>query len=417
MSFFVIILIFILIISFRRNNSAYILLIALFGLSFFSQFLVGRSIDFFNLFSIFNIVFICVNVYLIVYPWSYSNILSVIPKNLAYFKFLKKILFKVLYLNLFLNFSILFIIYTYIPNIAEFKAEHAFLKLYDQIPFFANIFRYAFVSQNLGYLAIPIFFFHLGRLEKKESFKSIIVSSSSLVSGFAFYSRAQIFTFVLVFLSYFFLIKQTLPTSVKKLTTRYLNFFALIISVLFILITILRFSAMDYYGDRIPTNSYVQNPILYSIFDYLSQGFSNGYNILEKYTLNKNLYGEQLLRDVYQILDFFGISSWNAKDFEEKLDFAYDYDAGAFYGYTAPMVYNFGYIITFSISLIYFFVVRFSLKRKNHFFLETNLKVIFLLFIPIVSIFYVGYPLLYFPFFLLFIIRILYKFKMLFFRV
>jgi oligosaccharide repeat unit polymerase len=313
-----------------------------------------------------------------------------------------------------LNLFILIIVYTYIPNIAEFKAEGAFLKLYDQIPYFANIFRYAYVSQNFGYIAIPIFFYFLSKSDKKSALISLLLSFSSLISGFAFYSRAQIFTFVLVFITYFFLIKSTLPFTIRKLSIRYLKILSLIIIFLFISITIIRFSSMDYYGDRIPVNSFIQNPILYSIFDYASQGFSNGYNQLESYNQSKNLYGEQLLRDLYQMLNFIGLISWDANVSQEKIDFAYNYDGGAFNGYTAQLVYNFGYPISLFISIIYFVTVKFMFYRKNNLFLESNFIIILLLFIPIVSIFYVGYTMLYYPFFFLILTKLLYKIKMLF---
>ncbi|MDP2420247.1 O-antigen polymerase [Sediminibacterium sp.] len=392
----------------NNKNGVYIIIISLYCVSFFSQFLVARDVVYRDLFSIFNLFFSFINIFLIVYPWSYANVQFLHVKNNSFFIFLKRILYTVLLINLLLNIGILVVVFTFIPNIAEFKAEQAFLKLYDQIPYFANIFRYAYVSQNLGYFAIPIFFYELSNGNWKRAKIAIIFASSSLISGIAFYSRAQIFTFVMVFISYFFLVKNCLPSIIRISTLKYLKLFSIVIISFFILITFLRFSEMSYYGERIPSTSIIQNPILYSLVDYASQGFSNGFIQLERYDESKFLHGEQLFRDIYQILNFFGFISWDANDSQDKIDIAYDYDGGAFNGYTTPLVFNLGYFFAFVVSLIYFLLVRKFVKGKTIINLESSLKIIVFLFIPIVSIFYVGYPMLYFPLLFLLFVRILF---------
>jgi hypothetical protein len=158
---------------------------------------------------------------------------------------------------------------------------------------------------------------------------------------------------------------------------------------------------MDYYGDRIPQNSIIKDPIIYSLFDYASQSYSNGLYQLEVYTEDKSLKGEQFFRDIYQILNFFGIVNWDVKESQELIDKAYDYDGGAFNGYTTPLVFNFGYILTLLISLCYFIVVKIRLQNKQVKSLKSMFLLILLLFIPTVSIFYTGYAILLFPLFLL----------------
>lgn len=411
MSVIVIWLIACLIFFYKKKNKTYLILVSLFIISFFSQFFVGRKYMPNDFISLFNLIFICSNIFLIIIPWNYGNFKNISVINFTFFKFFTNILFKVLFINLILNFFILLIVLIYIPNITSFKAEQAFLLLYDQIPYFATIFRYAYVSQNLGYFAIPIFFYYISRFDNKKAFLSLIFSCSSLVSGFAFYSRAQIFTFVLTFICFFYLIKNTLPLTIGIKINNLLKKTSFVIFILFIIITVLRFSAMDYYGDRIPSSSLIKDPILFSFVDYASQGFSNGFNQLEVYNQKKYLGGEQMFRDVYQILNYFGIIAWDVKESQEKIDFSYGYDGGAFNGYTAPLVFNFGYLITIIISLIYFLYVRFQLKIKSNLILESNLMLVFLLFIPIVSIFYVGYHMLYFPLFFIIISKFIYKIK------
>ena len=398
--FFVLLILFLLLFA-RKGNTAYITLVLLIFMSFFLQFLVGRSFEYKSYKTIINACFICVNIFLIIKPWSYANIIRIENLNPAYFDHFKKILYKFLFLNLILNAVILIVVLIYIPDIAAFKAEGAYVKLYDQIPYFANVFRYAYTTQSAGYLAIPIFFYHLSNSEKKEAFYAFLLSSSSLLAGFAFYSRAQIYTYTILFIIYFFLVKKALPRIIRVKVLKTIKYASVGIVILFLSITYIRFSAMDYYGDRIPQNSIVKDPIIYSLIDYASQSYSNGLYQLERYTADKSLGGEQFFRDIYQILNFFGIVNWDAKESKALIDTAYDYDGGAFNGYTAPLVFNFGYILTFLISFTYFFAVKIRLKNMSVISLKSMFSLILLLVIPAVSIFYAGYALLLFPLLLL----------------
>ncbi|WP_289663035.1 O-antigen polymerase [Flavobacterium panacagri] len=411
--FFILLILFLLLFV-RKDNATYTILVLLTFFTFFMQFLVGRTFEYKSYKTIFNTCFICLNIGLIIKPWSYANILIVENINVNFFAYFKKILYRFLFLNLFLNLLILILVLIYLPDIAAFKAESAYLNLYDQIPYFANVFRYAYTTQNAGYLAIPIFYYHLGNLEKKEAFYAFLFSSSSLLSGFAFYSRAQIFTYTLIFIIYFFLIKKTLPNFIQFKVLKFIRYSSVCIVVLFLSITYIRFSAMDYYGDRIPENSIVKDPIVYSLFDYASQSYSNGLYQLERFTPDKSLGGEQFFRDIYQILNFFKLVNWDVKESQELIDKAYDYDGGAFNGYTAPLVFNFGYILTFLISFSYFLATKIKLKNRAVIPLKSMFFLILLLFIPTVSIFYTGYAILLFPLILLGLCRFTFSIKSLF---
>jgi len=373
------------------------ILISLQVLSIFTAFLVAKHSDYQTLTTVFNILFVNVNIFLIIAPWGSFKFNNIFLKNEKKFLFFKKILYKFLFVHILLSITILVIILIFIPDISKFKADLSYLELYEKIPYFANVFRYAHVSQQLGYLAIPICFYHLGKSEIKKSITALIYSSSSLIVGFAFYSRAQIFTFTLVFIAYFFLVKNTLPLTIQKKVSSGIKKVTFILILLFLLITVVRFSAMDYYGDRIPEESIIKDPVVYSLVDYASQGYSNGLNQLENYSQKKNLMGEQFFRDIYQILNFFGIYDWSAENSKYKIDQAYGYDGGAFKAHTAILVFNFGYVMTFLISLIYSVFVSFKLTNRLDISIETMYVLVLLLMIPIVSIFYTGFGLLYFP--------------------
>lgn len=409
--FLEIILIFGFLILYKKRAKCFLLLVLLQGFSYFMQFLVDNTCIYSTGKTFFNACFVNLNLFLIIMPWSYCRLENIYIKKIKYFCFFKRCLYWVLSTNFVINVLILIFILVYVPDITSFKTEHSYRNLYDSIPFFGLFFRYAYITQSFGYLAIPIVFYYLGRGEYKKCIWALILSCSSLISGFAFYSRAQIFTFVLMYFSSFLLLKNTLPINLQRRVESIFKKVILIIGGLFLLITIIRFSAMDYYGDRIPKGSVIKDPIVYSIVSYASQGYPNGLNQLENYSDDKNLKGEQSFYLVYQCLAFFGIISWDSEESIENISRAYDYDGGAFHGYVCDMVYDFGYILTLLISIIYCFYVKKKLYCKRSISLEQMFLLMVLLQIPVASIFYSILKLIWFFFALLFCIKILYILK------
>ncbi len=397
-----------------KHTKCFLLLISLQTVSFFLQFLVGNSCKYSTFYTFFNILFVNLNLFLIMGPWRYGNLKVIYMKNEDYVLFFKKCLYAILAVNIILNSAILFIVLIYIPDIAAFKAEKAFHDLYDSIPYFANVFRYAYTSQNLGFFAIPFFFYYLQKRELKKAGLALFFSGSTLISAFAFYSRALILTYVLVFLGYYLLINSAIDDKLRKKISSVAKKIFLIIGCLFIVITVVRFSAMDYYADRIPENSVIKNPILYSLVDYASQGYPNGLNLLEEYSDERNLEGEDMFRTIYQFLDFFHIISWDSEESKEKIAAAYNYDGGAFHGYTCQMVFNFGYILTLLVSVFYYFFVRHKLRGNTSVsLLELCLLILFLV-MPLVAIFYSGLGLLYFSVMFMIFTKFLYVLKRIF---
>lgn len=378
-------------------KSCYFLLLILQIFSFSLQFLVGYFPDTYSLKAAFNIFFVGVNISLTILPWSYGSIQSVFINKVNYVLFFEKNLNVVLFFNLLINVLILTIVLIFIPDIASFKAEESFHDLYDNIPYFANVFRYAYVSQNLGVLSIPFFFYHLSSKKYSKSIKSLVLSSSSLISGFAFYSRAQILTYILILIAYYLLIMRSLSQELQNKVWKFIKISIYLIAAIFLVITVVRFTAMSYYADRIPPNSIIKDPVFYSLVDYSSQGYPNGLELLDDYTPDRNLKGQDIFRTVNQFLGFFGLISWDSDETNEKIAKAYDYDGGAFRGYTCQMVYNFGYTITILISFAFYIYVKKKLFNKCSISIETLCILAVLLILPLVSIFYCGFALMFFP--------------------
>lgn len=402
------------------NNKTYRILIIMQAVCYFSHFLVGNTIRFDTMLTLFNVIFVNTNLFLIIYAWSYGKVSKIVIKNFSFLSYYEKNLNRILVLLLVASIIVFVIVRMYLPDIAELKLEGGYKDLYETVPFFGILFRFISVVQALGYLSLPFVFLHLQNHENKKALKSLILSASSLVAGLAMYSRASILNYTLIMFCSLYYLKGMIDSNLFLKFEKYIKYGICILGCVLIFGTISRFSSskMDYYGDRIPQNSYIKDPILFSLVDYASQGYINGINQLERYNSEYNLKGEQALYNLYQLLSFFHIMNWDSDTYEDKAYKAYnlsgigDYNGkAAFHGYTCRMVNNFGYLLTLLVDLIFFIYVKRKTYNKSNISFATLSIFIFLMMQSISSIFYMLYNIIFFPIILYYIIRVMYLFR------
>lgn len=396
-------MILILSLDIKRANKAFVGLILLQAISFFSQFFVGRDCQYQSLTTFLNLIFINLNLVLILLPWKYVRVRRIVMPNRRYLPLVEKIMNPILWFNLFLNIVIGVIVFVMIPDIADLKLDQGFHDLYDDIPFFGIFFRIANATQGFGFIAIPLIFYHFVNNEKEKAYKAIILSSSTLVSAIATYSRAGMFAYFFSFLLYYFLIYDSLPNYRIKWINRNIKKASILIIGGFLIMTFVRFSSprMGYYGDRIPSNSLIKDPIVYSIFDYSSQGYPNGVECLEFYKSENCLNGERSFYFVYMALNYFHILKWDADEHKERVEKASSGNFHGFKGYVASTVIDFGYVGTLIIDLLYYLCVVNVFRRKDKVRLNSLIYSFFLLQGAINSIFYNNLSVFLYPVILL----------------
>lgn len=385
------ILLFLLLIVFlfsfiRKGNRVYDLLVYIYTLSFVLQFLIGRNCPYDTTKTFINLLFIAINIALIFIPWHNVKFQTIVAKK-SFVELLRKFLYPILYFNFVINLFIGAIVYIYMPDIANFKANDGYLELYELIPGFSLFFRISFVIQNFGFLAIPIVFYYLNHNETKKAIKAFVLSLSTLIAAFAFYSRALIFSFCISYFAYFLLVRNTVPLKFKEKLTGIVKKWGSLIAVLFLIMTFVRFTAMDYYGERIPKNSFIKNPVLYSLIDYASSCHENGVYCLENYKAENCMNGDYMLMTVKMILNYFHLASWDSEDFREEADKAFSGNYGLFNGYVASTVCDIGYFGTFLLSFFFFIYVN-SKTRLRRVTLFDAVILVLLLQIPLNVIFY-----------------------------
>lgn len=370
----------------KKNNYLYYLIVGLYLVSFFLQFLVGRSCPYDSVKTVFNILFIYLNMALVVLPWSNLKMSSV-SINVSFINNYKRWLYPILYLNYIVSLFVGVVVFLFMPDISNFKANDGYLELYETIPMFSIFFRIAYVIQIFGFLAIPLYFYYTSVGEKKKARKAMIMSLSTLVSAFAFYSRALIFSFSISYVAYYLLMKKTLPIAFNEKFEHIIKRVGIVMIIVFIVLTFIRFSAMDYYGDRIPSNSIIKNPVVYSLVDYASMSHEYGIYCLENYNPENCLNGDYMFMGVNMILNFFKISHWDSKEFLEHANKAFSGNYGQFNGYVATSVCDIGYIWTIVFGLFYYAYIKSIVKRRSISLKNAALLLLFLQ-LPLNAIFY-----------------------------
>lgn len=404
--------IFLLCFNWRRGNGCYKILVMFQMISFLAAPLIGNFVMFETPMTCFNVLFCFLNLYLIIAPWRRAQFITLQLEDIGFFYYYKKILYLVLGCTIIVNLIVLIIVYSCISDSAVFKAELGFHKLYDSIPYFGILFRYTHVSRYLGFLAFPICAYYIKTQNFKQAAKAFLMSSSSFIAALAFYSRAQLFSFIIVSVCLYFYMEHIFDDTIRKNARKILAWGMVTVAVILAGITFSRFSSsvMSYYGNRIPDNSYIKSPSLYSVFSYVSQGFPNGIMQLELHESKDVLEGEPLVYDYLMALSYFHLTSWTKEEYHQRLVDAYNKDGlnewnnlTSFHGYTCRMVKTIGYICTLLFDLLYYRYVR--SKSCSKAIDITSLSIlVFLLNVSINSIFYNDYQAALYP--LLFYIMI-----------
>lgn len=397
--------IFILLLRWKKGNGCYKLLVIFQLASFAFAPLVVNEVMFETPLTFFNTIFCLVNLYLIIVPWRKTKFETVEIGEVGFFNYYKKILYLVLAYTIINNLIVLFIVNYYIGDIAVFKAKQGFKELYDSVPYFGLLFRYTSVSRYLGLLALPICVYYLKKQCFKQAAKAFLMSSSTLIAAFAFYSRAQILSFIFLSACLYFYVEHIFDDKISNTVRNGLKYLTLAVVVIFTAITVSRFASprMAYYADRIPEASYIKSLTLYTVFDYASKGFPNGVMQLELHDDKDVLEGEPLYYDLMMAFSYFHLTSWTKEEYKQRLDNAYNKmglntgnDSGTFHGYTCRMVKMMGYICTFLVDLLYYrYVRRKSLDKKMN--IKSLTILVFLLLVSINSIFYSAFAVALYP--------------------
>lgn len=382
--YFIVLLIFNLVL---KGRSVSIIFILLQILSLSGVFLIGRDYPIDSFFKVFNIVITAIILTLIIAPWlKTKNIHEIYFANDLK---LKRVTYFLLIVSFFTFIVLLFTalyVHLTVDNINVFK-ENAGDFYYNILPINVKIYILSTYLYYFSYFLIPLHFYYLGKRKIRLSILCFVFSLNSILYGLTYFSRSVFVNYALLYLSFLFLLYGTFNFQTK----RYIKISAIIIVVMFaayfIDATNKRFTDNQSYESLIPASSVIQNPVLYSYLDYLSQWYHNSMTILYSYDF-KTFSGQISLQPVLFLLGQYRIINYNSLDYENLRMSLWPEQWDRFNGIVAYSIYDYGYIVSIMLSLFYYYIVRKLGPKNNRISLLNLFYLVLLIQLPLMAIFY-----------------------------
>lgn len=203
----------------------------------------------------------------------------------------------------------------------------------------------------IGYIAIGLHFYFLIKKRIRLSLLFLIISLNIPLFGFHGLSRAAAAQYLLIYFAFYLYCYKALSRGLNKVTVGF--GIILILGGAFLLNTITESRFTKYY--YIPPASQIQDPILYSTLDYLSQWNLNGFEVLKNYSVDELMFGRSNLPIVPFVGERLGLEFKSLSEMRfESLGEEYD---GTFNGVVSTFVYDFGFIFSILLAFLFYRVV------------------------------------------------------------
>jgi hypothetical protein len=387
--YFIIILLLVIIFS-RAIKSVSVVFIMLQIISLAAALIVGHDYLINSNAKIFNLIYTAAILTLVITPWiRIRNIKKVYFFNESKLKDLTNFLL-IISLFTFIAFAItaVFVI-SHIVDINQFKySSGVSVKFYySLIPINVKVLILANYLYNLSYFLIPLHFYYLGKKKYWLSILCFLGSLNIVLFGLTFFSRATIVSYSLIYMSFLVLIFDTFEYQIKRQVKRFVFIIGVLFTIYFIKITQERFASDKFYKKTIPKEAKIKNTVIYSYYDYLSQWYTNNMNLLNSYKGEK-FNGQVSFQPVISLLGQYHIISYNSKDYSKLRKKLWPKNSFSFNGLVAYSVYDFGYILTLVLSIIYYYIVRKLGSKNNEISLLNLFYLVLLIQIPLMAIFY-----------------------------
>ncbi|MBV5341811.1 MAG: hypothetical protein J0665_20030 [Deltaproteobacteria bacterium] len=162
----------------------------------------------------------------------------------------------------------------------------------------------------------------------------------------------------------------------------------LVISFIYLMyITNERFGGGSYYSSRISSKSIIQDPFVYGLFDYLSQWYYNSMYLLDSYNFS-TFKGQISLKPILDLMGQYYLIDYNPNNSLNIRMALWPDNWYTFNGLVAYFVYDYGYLITIALSLLYFNLIMIVRPYKNEISLNSLFVLVLLIQIPLMAIFY-----------------------------
>jgi oligosaccharide repeat unit polymerase len=378
-----------LFIVFFKSKSIVFFFVLLQVVSLLGMMLIGQDYPINSLFKFFNLILTIVILTLIIIPWqNFKDIKEITNANEIKLKKLTKflILISIFPFITFLTTSIF--VFLFIDDINAFKyAEGVSDEFYYSLPFDVRAIILSAYMYGFSYLLIPLHFYYLSKRNYRLSFWCFIFSLNIVLFGLTYFSRSVFVHYAFIYIAFLIMLYGTLENRVKKHVKNIVFLFLGLMSIYFVNISVKRFTTDNLYAENIPVNSFIQDPVLYSYFDYLSQWYYNNMYLLNSYNF-KTFHGQISFQSVLSLLGQYNIISYDTSAYSALRQQLWPLHWYTFNGFVAYTVYDLGYVLAIVFALIYCLIISRLKPKHNQISLMTLFLVVSLIQLPLLAIFY-----------------------------
>jgi hypothetical protein len=343
-----------LIFIFRKNYSPSLLLISIYLISLTCGLLVSQNYDINSFFKAFNCLFLAGILTVLILPWNKFNYkISISEPN-------PKVLRRWTLILLFINGIAFFQVHTEVTDFENFKNNGVAIDVIRDLNINSLLILFSMYFHTTAYFLIPIHFYYLIKNNYFLSTLCFLFSLNIAFFGLTVFSRSGMVEYLFLYVFYFPFFYNGIKDKIKSLLNNKF-FIVLILAVtagfgylimFFYAITENRFENADSKSD-----SFIENPQIYSLFDYASQWFNNSNEVMSTYSFD-TLNGELSFPLLFAIANKLQIIYYPEGTIETKLYSLWGDHFNSFNGLIANLLFDLGYLGTILFALLYLLVLR-----------------------------------------------------------
>lgn len=359
-----------------------------------------------SLFGVFNLFITIIILTMIILPWAKVKSIRVVncfneQKLLRLTKFLIGVsILPFIVFSIVATFVIL-----YVDDINAFKyGEGEAIEFYYSLPINTKLIILANYLFNFSYFLIPLHFYYLGKRKFGLSILCLVFSFNIILYGLTYFSRSAFIHYILIYISFMYILFSTFDQRFRRFLKISVSVVGILFGVYFIHISNERFTNDKQYADLIPQKSLIQDPVIYSYFDYLSQWYPNGMKVLESYSF-ESFNGQITLQPILSILGQYQIIPYSTENYSKLRKRLWPDNWWTFNGFVSYTIYDYGYILSFVFLFIYIYAVRKNSPHNGKISVVNLFVLVLLIQLPLFSIFYSNAGTIVIPF--IFLIPIL----------
>lgn len=373
-----------------KNKSVALLFVVVQLVSLFGALFINLDYKIDSDFKVFNLLITAVILSLIILPWkNFINIEEITVNNQRKLTVLTNFLLRISLIP-FITLSIVALsVFLLVDDINEFKyMEGVSVDFYYRVlPINVKLFILSTYLYYFSYFLIPLHFYYLYKGKNKLAFLCFLLSLNIVLHGLAFFSRAVFTHYGLLYISFLILFYNMFNNNLKRKLKLGLIISLTFTVFYFITITSQRFTEDVNYENIIPRGSPIQDPVLYSYFDYLSQWYSNGMYVLNSYDYN-TFNGQITFQPILSLMSIYGLISYDSKDYILLRRELWPDHWYTFNGLVAYVIYDYGYILSLILALFYYYLIKKMRPRNKKISIINLFLIVFLIQFPLLAIFY-----------------------------